>query len=85
MGKYDKLILRILRGNSDENIAFEDLCELLRRLEFEERTRGSHHVFRKTGVEERINLHRDGSKAKSYQVRQVRTLPTQECRAAGRA
>ena len=74
MGKYDKLILRILRGNSDENIAFEDLCELLKRLEFEERTKGSHHIFRKTGVEERINLQRDGSKAKSYQVRQVRTI-----------
>ena len=74
MGKYDKLILRILRGNSDENIAFEDLCELLKRLEFEERTKGSHHIFRKTGVEARINLQRDGSKAKSYQVRQVRTI-----------
>jgi predicted RNA binding protein YcfA (HicA-like mRNA interferase family) len=74
MGKYDKLILRILRGNSDKNIAFEDLCELLKRLEFEERTKGSHHIFRKTGVEERINLQRDGSKAKSYQVRQVRTI-----------
>ncbi len=74
MGKYDKLILRILRGNSDENIAFEDLCELLMRLEFEERTKGSHHIFRKTDVEERINLQRDGSKAKSYQVRQVRTI-----------
>ena len=43
MGKYDKLILRILRGNSDEYINFEDLCELLKRLEFEERTKGSPH------------------------------------------
>ena len=74
MGKYDKLILRILRGNSDANIAFRDLCELLKNLGFDENTRGSHHVFRKDGVEEKINLQKDGNKAKPYQVRQVRTI-----------
>jgi len=36
--------------------------------------RGSHHVFRKQGVQELINLQRDGSKAKAYQVRQVRSI-----------
>ena len=41
---------------------------------FEERTRGSHHIFRKQGVEEKINLQRDGNKAKVYQVRQVRAI-----------
>jgi hypothetical protein len=41
-------------------------------LGFEERIRGSHHLFRKTGVEEKINLQREGSQAKVYQVRQVR-------------
>jgi predicted RNA binding protein YcfA (HicA-like mRNA interferase family) len=74
MGKYDKLILRILRGNSDANVAFSDLCELLRKYGFHEHTRGSHHVFRKDGVEEKLNLQKDGSKAKPYQVRQVRTI-----------
>jgi len=73
-GKYDKLILRILRGNSDANIAFDDLCALLKKLGFQERTRSSHHVFRKAGVEEKINLQREGSKAKPYQVRQVRAV-----------
>ena len=34
--------------------------------------RGSHHVFRKAGVPERINPQRDGAHAKPYQVRQVR-------------
>jgi hypothetical protein len=29
-------------------------------------------MFRKTGVEEKTNLQREGSKAKAYQVRQVR-------------
>ena len=31
-------------------------------------------MFRKSGVEEKINLQRDDDKAKPYQVRQVRTL-----------
>ena len=74
MGKYDKLILRILRGSSDANIAFMDLCELLKKLGFYEHVRGSHHVFRREGIEEKINLQKDGSKAKPYQVRQVRTI-----------
>ena len=74
MGKYDKLLLQILRGVSDANIPFDDLCQLLRRLGFDERIRGSHHLFRKEGVEEKINLQREGSKAKAYQVRQVRAI-----------
>jgi predicted RNA binding protein YcfA (HicA-like mRNA interferase family) len=74
MSKYDKLLLQILRGSSDANIPFDDLCQLLHRLGFEERTRSSHHVFRKQGVEEKINLQRDGNKAKVYQVRQVRAV-----------
>jgi predicted RNA binding protein YcfA (HicA-like mRNA interferase family) len=74
MGKYEKLLNQILRGSSDSNIAFDDLCQLLRRLGFDERIRGSHHNFRKPGIEEKINLQRDKSKAKAYQVRQVRTI-----------
>ena len=74
MNKYDKLLMQILRGASDANIAFEDLRWLLFQLGFEERIRGSHHVFRRSGVEEKINLQREGSKAKPYQVRQVRSV-----------
>jgi hypothetical protein len=74
MGKYDKLLLQILRGAADANLLFDDLCQLLRRLGFEERIRSSHHLFRKEGVEEKINLQREGSKAKVYQVRQVRAI-----------
>jgi hypothetical protein len=58
-------------------LCFPPLCgfvQLLLRLGFEERRRGSHHTFRKDGIEEKINLQRDDSKAKAYQVRQVRTL-----------
>ncbi len=74
MGKYDELRLRILEGKSDANIDFDDLRHLLRGLGFEERVRGSHHIFRKHGVRDRINLQRDGNKAKAYQVRQVRRV-----------
>lgn len=74
MDKYEKLLLQILHGRSDANIRFDDLRGLLRSLRFEERTKGSHHSFRRVGVEEKLNLQRDGSKAKPYQVRQVRAI-----------
>jgi hypothetical protein len=74
MHKYEKLLLQILRGVSDANIRFEDLRALLLHLGFEERIKSSHHIFRKAGIDERINLQREGSKAKVYQVRQVRAL-----------
>ncbi|SJM93755.1 conserved hypothetical protein [Crenothrix polyspora] len=74
MGKYDKLITQILSGMSDANIAFDDLRNLLVRLGFDEKIRGSHHIYRKEDIEEKLNLQQDGSKAKPYQVRQVRAI-----------
>ncbi len=74
MSKYEKLLEQVLLGSSDANISFEELRQLLLRLGFEERIRGSHHIYRKSGVEERVNLQRDGNKAKIYQVRQVRSV-----------
>jgi hypothetical protein len=74
MGRHDRLLTQLLGGRADANVGFEAMCTLLRRLGFQERTRGSHHVFRRTGVEELINLQRDGDKAKVYQVRQVRAV-----------
>lgn len=74
MGNYAKLVRAILLGRSDANIGFDELRNLLLKLGFDERTRGSHHVFRRDGIEERINLQRDGGKAKPYQVRQVRAV-----------
>lgn len=67
-------MLKILIGTSDANIYFEDLCNLLKNLGFEERIRGSHHIFRKEGVVEKTNLQRDKDKAKPYQVKQVRNV-----------
>ena len=68
------LFQRILGGRSDANIRFDDLRSLLRNLGFAERIRGSHHISRKEGVVDRINLQRDGRHAKLYQVRQVRLM-----------
>jgi len=72
--KEEELRQRILAGSSDANIRFDDLYNLLRWLGFAERIRGSHHIFRKQGVEDRITLQRDDNKAKVYQVRQVRRI-----------
>ena len=74
MGKYEKLLTKILSGTADANVRFSDLRSLLLHLGFEERTRSSHHIFRKEGIEDRVNLQRDGNMAKVYQVRQVRVL-----------
>jgi len=74
MGQDDKLLMRILSGLADANISFDELCVLLRQLGFAERIRGSHHMFRREGVSELVNLQRDGNKAKPYQVRQVRAV-----------
>jgi len=69
-----KTLQRLLSGKSDAALRFDDLCVLLERLGFEKRVRGSHHLFRKSGVEEMINLQRDGKTAKPYQVKQVRAV-----------
>ena len=74
MTKLRKLLLKIIRGKSDANIAFDELRNLLLNYGFEERVRGSHHLFVKNGVEELINLQRNGKLAKPYQVKQVRRI-----------
>ena len=72
--RASKTLRRVLSGTSDAAIRFDDLRELLLNLGFEMRVRGSHHIFRKAGIEEKVNLQREGSEAKPYQVRQVRNV-----------
>ena len=74
MSKQDKLLIKILWGNSDANIPFEQLCQLLRKLGFNQRIGGIHHIFTKEGVEEILNLQPKQAKAKAYQVKQIRSL-----------
>ena len=56
MSRKEALLSRILLGGADANIRFDDLRKLLTDLGFQERSRGSHHVFAKPGIEELINL-----------------------------
>ena len=72
MAKHEKTLLQILRGASDSNVSFDELRSLLRHLGFDERIRGSHHIFTKENVEDILNLQPIGAKAKAYQVKQVR-------------
>jgi predicted RNA binding protein YcfA (HicA-like mRNA interferase family) len=74
MGKYTKLKQKILAGAADADIEFLGLCQLLTRLGFAERVRGSHHIYTRSDVEEILNLQPKGSKAKAYQVKQVRAM-----------
>ena len=74
MGKQEKLLIQILKSQSDANINFQDLVGLMQRFGFDKRVSGGHHIFRKEGVLEKINLQKEGNKAKPYQVRQVRNI-----------
>ena len=74
MAKHEKIFEQILLGSADANIDFSDLGGLLRALGFDERIRGDHHILTREGVAEIINIQPKGSKAKPYQVRQVRTI-----------
>jgi hypothetical protein len=56
MSKLEKILYHILQGTSDKNIPFKDLQLLIRSLGFEERIRGSHHIYSKEGVIEILNL-----------------------------
>jgi predicted RNA binding protein YcfA (HicA-like mRNA interferase family) len=64
----------VLGGKSGANVRFADLCGLLRRLGFDERIKGSHHIFARHDVAEILNLQPRRGKAKPYQVKQVRTV-----------
>lgn len=74
MTQREKMLERILRGASDADVPFDEMRRILMNLGFQERIRGSHHIFTKDGVEEILNIQPKGSKAKPYQVKQVRNV-----------
>ncbi len=63
-----------MRGASDANISFDELKNLLVRLGFSERIKGSHHIFTRLGVDEILNIQPKAGKAKPYQVKLVRNI-----------
>lgn len=74
MSQREKLMQAILSGRQDRSFQFFDLCTVLEWLGFQRRVKGDHFIFTRSGVEEIINIQPLGSKAKPYQVRQVREL-----------
>jgi predicted RNA binding protein YcfA (HicA-like mRNA interferase family) len=77
MTSIRKIYEKILTGQADANVRFDDLRRLLLAAGFDERTKGSHSIFTHSRVEEIVNLQplKDGQ-AKAYQVKQVRQILT---------
>ncbi|MBW3637164.1 MAG: type II toxin-antitoxin system HicA family toxin [Armatimonadetes bacterium] len=71
MGKYEKLLAKVMSGTADNNIAFDDLCWLLERRGFEMRIKGGHYLFKFPSVRT-LSLQRKGAGVKGYQVKQTR-------------
>ena len=75
MSKWDKFRVKLMAGQSDNNINFIELCEFLRQIGFHFRIAGDHFIFLHDDVAEIINIQPDrNSMAKAYQVRQIRKL-----------
>jgi predicted RNA binding protein YcfA (HicA-like mRNA interferase family) len=77
MASFRKVFDSILTGRSDSNVRFADLQRILRRIGFSERTKGSHFIYTRDGVDEIINIQEgSGGKSKPYQVKQIRGIIT---------
>ena len=75
MSQRQKLLQALLARGTTQSLDFSALCQLLLSLGFEQRIRGSHHLFGKSGIAELINLQPGpGNAAKPYQVKQVRQI-----------
>lgn len=74
MGQFAKILNALMQGRSDANMAFRDLCAVLKHLGFSEHIRGDHFIYTRPDVEEILNLQPIGAKAKPYQLKQVRNI-----------
>jgi len=75
MTKKQKIIEKLLSGESDNNLDFLDLVNLLKKLGFQHRVKGSHNIFYRDSMPEIINIQPlNYNKAKPYQVKQLRNL-----------
>ena len=75
MTKKQKIIEKLLSGESDNNFDFSELVSLMKILGFQHRVKGSHYIFYRETIIEIINIQpvRE-NKAKPYQVKQIRNL-----------
>ena len=69
------ILNKVLSGIVDTNIRFSDLRNLVISLGFNERIKGDHFIYSRTGIIEIINIQplKDG-KAKAYQIKQIRNI-----------
>lgn len=74
MSQYEKSLIKIMCGTSDNDILFSELIKVLNKLGFKERIKGSHHIYFKDEIEEILNLQPINSKCKAYQVKQIRNI-----------
>lgn len=65
----------VISGKADNNIRFSDLSKLIIDLGFEFKgQKGSHKSYYHNGINERMTIQSANSKAKGYQVRQLRHI-----------
>lgn len=65
----------VISGKSDYNIKYSDFQSLIIDLGFVfKRQKGSHTIYFHSGIGEIMNIQKDGSKAKGYEVKQLRNL-----------
>jgi len=70
-----KVYNSIVSGNKDNSISFSDFQNLIIDLGFVfKRQSGSHLIYYNVKIKERLNIQRDGNKAKGYQVNQLRII-----------
>jgi predicted RNA binding protein YcfA (HicA-like mRNA interferase family) len=70
-----KVYHAVKSGQSDSNIGYNDFQNLILALGFEKRRqKGSHTMYYHKPTREFMNIQKDGGKAKSYQVEQLRTI-----------
>lgn len=70
-----KIYNDVISGKSDNNINFSDFCNLIVDLGFSFKgQKGSHKSYYHSGINERMTIQNANSKAKGYQVRQLRNI-----------
>ena len=70
-----KIYNDVVSGNCDNNIRFSDFQNLIVDLGFSIKgQKGSHVSYYHSGINERMTIQNDKSKAKGYQVRQLRNI-----------
>ena len=70
-----KLYDKVMSGKADYNIGFRDFEKLIKDLGFSLKSKkGSHKTYSNASINERITILPEGSKAKSYNVSDLRDI-----------